>query len=285
MGKFHFLEAAKICAVPQPGSIKSLGCLECLETYRANMLTAIVGTTLPAFAFWMGMEWTKSCTMASINVVGINATDAQKKAEADRIGSLSETYMRQAMPLARDAQLDNLQAMTESFERFSMYAGPVAEEVIQNLLRGIIVQSWTAFEALSENLFLCAETEAKTPPARQTVKPGKRPKESFRSRDRIRDAYKFGFVIDGEKINTPLSDLCIDALALLRNVIVHKTARADKDFRDGVSVPTPLLSHYSGLGDGDPIVLDGGVVRSIVSPVIQRSYSVIEAVDVWIKRH
>ena len=284
MGKFQFLEAAKICAVPQPGSIKSPGCLACLETYRANMLTAVVATTLPAFAFWMGMEWTKSCTMASISVVGINATDAQKGAEANRIGSLAEVYMRHAMPHARDEQLAHLKAKTESFERFSTYAGPVAEEVIQNLLRGIVIQSWTAFETLAEELYLCAQQETKIKLPLPLDRKGNPMQPGFRSRSKIRQAYAAGFSVDGDKVNNPLADSAINALALLRNVIVHKATKADMDFREGVG-RTPLLSVYSHLNDGDAVVLDGKIVRSIVSPVIQRAYSVISAVNIWLTKH
>ena len=148
---------------------------------------------------------------------------------------------------------------------------PGVPDGLKAILFGMIVDSWTAFEVLSEDLFT----------ALQILKPGLvmgSKAVGFRSRGRIRDSYKKW--VKDPAIDAALRDKAIDAIALLRNVLVHASGVADDDFVVGVKT-TPLLNVYSSLNDGDEVKVYGDVVKLILDNYIEAALSFLTAVDNW----
>ena len=274
MGKFNFIQAGGIRGIPDAGNITEKCCLETLELFRENAMLAMATTTMPAFVFWTAMEWVKAGTRAKNQILGYDASDAQIAPAAQAIGQLFERYMAEAMNLNRDEQVTHLIEKTTMFEKFCTDAGPNAEAVLTNLLKTIVVQSCTVIEVLMEDLYRA--TKMAFP--KNFAHIGPKSWVSFRSRRGFRHTYATAFSHDAGDIDAAITDKSIDALSLLRNVIVHKASLADQDFRDGVNV-TPLLAPFISLQNNDPVELDGEIVRSIVDPAFKAGYQLVVALD------
>jgi hypothetical protein len=128
---------------------------------------------------------------------------------------------------------------------------------VDSILRLTIINTWSYFECLAEDLVLSSVKKHATRFSHVASDKSWR----FRSRDQIRKSYKQAFKPEDPDILTAVYSDGIEALALLRNVLVHKAGIADNDFRTGAAA-SPLLTPFRPLNDGDEIELDGEVVRS-----------------------
>ena len=96
----------------------------------------------------------------------------------------------------------------------------------------------------------------------------------------IREAYALAFDRDSAKIDEVLTDKTIDALHIVRNVIVHQAGLADERYmkaKGNLKLPNAAL--------GAPLLLDGEIVVNMISPVIDRSKKLLDAVDGWLIKH
>ena len=94
----------------------------------------------------------------------------------------------------------------------------------------------------------------------------------------IREAYARAFSKKFNEIKAALMDDCFVHLAAVRNVIVHKAAKADEIFLKEIATCTL----FAGLNDNDRLQINGQTVSDLVRPVFQRSIDLICAVDKWI---
>lgn len=93
----------------------------------------------------------------------------------------------------------------------------------------------------------------------------------------IRRAYAQAFDKDSSRIEGALMDDAVDALRIVRNVIVHQGGLADADYlkvMNSLRLPSAEL--------GKPILLDGAKVVEMISPVIDCASRLLSAVDDWI---
>jgi hypothetical protein len=92
----------------------------------------------------------------------------------------------------------------------------------------------------------------------------------------IREAYSRAFSKNYTKIDSLLSSGKLDALSVMRNIIVHKASFADQTYlRNAQRLNLPIVEV------GKPIVLDGEIVVKLIDPVFDISKKLIEAVDEW----
>ncbi|MFZ0423469.1 MAG: hypothetical protein WAL80_11385 [Xanthobacteraceae bacterium] len=96
----------------------------------------------------------------------------------------------------------------------------------------------------------------------------------------IRRAYASAFDIDNSDIDAALSHKSIDALRVVRNLIIHQSGLAD----DAYLKLIPKLK-LPFAGKGRPILLDGPTVINMISPVISCSSRLMGAVDSWLIKH
>lgn len=153
------------------------------------------------------------------------------------------------------------------------------DEGIESILWAMVTGSWTAFEILCEDLFKCA---AKARPSHFAAVNFKNP--GFRSRKTIRETYAAFFKND-TAIEKALQDQFLDAVALFRNVKVHKAGIADDDFIDGIAAINVVAPPKRGLKVGDKIEIDGSIVRALVAAAIKPGERLAKAVDDWIAHH
>jgi hypothetical protein len=105
-----------------------------------------------------------------------------------------------------------------------------------------------------------------------------RAKYNFSVLGKAREAYSAAFFDHSTPIDESLSDPAIDALNLVRNLLVHNVGIADDLYVDRTpGTPAPVL------GRGEELKLDGALVAELISPVIKRSTSLIAAVDRWVQ--
>ena len=275
-----FLDAALINGVGEDESqFTSLTGKKSLRLYAANTSMALGLNTIPGSAFWMACEWISAGTRAKNEIIGVEAVP-KSASEARAIGLQAEQYMAAAMQLPREKQIAHLVETTTMFEVFTMRCGPYAHGVLENVLKSMVVGAWTCLEALSETLYYESHTE--TPASFPALSKTQEDKIGFRSRKKIRDSFRVSF-LGGTEICSALDDKSLDALALLRNVIVHKAAIADQEFMDGIPLSAPYLDAYKNLTpDRDAVALDGAIVYSVVDSAFKCGHKCIAAVDRWI---
>jgi hypothetical protein len=165
------------------------------------------------------------------------------------------------------------------FERFAASAGPYAEEPIDILLKHIVIQSWTSFEALAEDLIMDAIDAH--PSLFASVQ---KEKLHFSSRDRIRAAYESSFTDDDASILSLINDQSIDALSVVRNLLIHSAGAVDKKFL-AEAARYQTLTKFRALNIGESIQLDGINVRILVDGIVKNGCQLVRSIDCWIKAH
>ena len=103
----------------------------------------------------------------------------------------------------------------------------------------------------------------------------------FDTLESLRIAYAAAFCQDYDRIDDLLANKEIDALALIRNLLVHKGGVADQRYLDRASgLPNcPVADLWN------PLHLDGEIVADVVSPVVRCGRDLIDAVDTWVAKH
>ncbi|SRR5712691_1127973 len=100
----------------------------------------------------------------------------------------------------------------------------------------------------------------------------------------IRRAYSLAFAKKktGETVATAvdvaLADTGLDALAQVRNVIVHKAGVADAEYETN----RKTLPSVPQVEEGKLIPLDGRTVQTLINPVIASCQQLFAAVDEWL---
>ncbi len=82
-------------------------------------------------------------------------------------------------------------------------------------------------------------------------------------------------------IKSAIQSKSFDALALLRNILVHKEGVPDGEFRTRAA-DVPGLEKW--ISCNSPIELDGEDISNLINPFVKSSIELMRAVDQWIMR-
>lgn len=226
--------------------------------------------------------------MAQVNAEIASDLD-RRAAIVERGGSQAENHL--------------LVQLNFGFDLLENMLGTVLSEGGDAWLSGQVTATWTAFEALSEELW---ETALNLHPQRLCGLSGKRDKSvelwmlqkhgydlsqsmgtvlktkyGFDSLDGIRAGYADAFSDDAVDIQKMLTDKSLDALALVRNVIVHNGGVIDEPYlRRKSALPSGAIGSL-----GDSINLDGPLVSELITRPLQICGDLIVAVDSWLSEH
>jgi hypothetical protein len=100
----------------------------------------------------------------------------------------------------------------------------------------------------------------------------------FDSLGGIREAYALAFSKNYDAIDVALGDKAIDALAAVRNVLVHRSGLADDTYvRQCEFLPIPRTSL------GDQVKLDGTIVANLLMASFRKQLDLTSAVDNWVR--
>jgi hypothetical protein len=103
----------------------------------------------------------------------------------------------------------------------------------------------------------------------------------FASLEDIRTSYRVAFTQHADLIHAAVGDKSLDALAVARNVIVHKAGVCDKEYQDRARG----LAQLPKLEIGEPLPVTGQLVKQLIDPAILRSRTLIECVGQWLLSH
>ena len=197
---------------------------------------------------------------------------------------------------------------TQIFERTVAHSRRDIHGAVEGLLKSTLVQTWTAVETLTQDLWesvlneqpkYLAPLSGKGPSdkkvdlhllARENFDTASkmgtilRTKFNFTVLDDIRKAYSLAFASDREQIDAALSSESLDMLALVRNLIVHKDGKVDEKFVKESGGFTGL-SQLSRSPVGTQIAFDGVVVADVVPPAVKDASNLVKAVDDWLLAH
>jgi hypothetical protein len=175
-----------------------------------------------------------------------------------------------------------------------------------------IIATWTAFEAMAEDLWEAALNLKPTILAKLKGRKSSRPKDAddpkrirlesvfkydfdiahrmgtifleenryaFDTLGGIREAYKDAFSVDSDSILSLIDSKSLDAISLVRNNLVHSGGVMDqRTHRRSDDLPAQLR----GLAVGQPILLDGEIVSALNGSVIENGRDLLAAVDSWL---
>jgi hypothetical protein len=104
---------------------------------------------------------------------------------------------------------------------------------------------------------------------------------NFTALSGIRRAYYLAFHEDNADVDAAIDDKSLDALAAVRNLIVHRASRCDEEYQQKAD----RLPNIPQLSLGDKMQLDGEIVNRLLSGSIKSSVNLISSVDKWVQDH
>src|SRR5579862_1945794 len=308
-------------------------CLKPWTTIKAPNLSEVRNDPIkgPANAYDRNVRRVWSLTI--FPAVTINATHIIEKRTYEkrleyrqkiRTGRITKEQFTAVVQAAIDRDANEREAILGA-------GGPAAAELLQNEARygfGVltamlsrnlrhgadawlsaqITGTWTAFEALAEEIWIAAVNAH--PRGLAELSGAKRGggeekkidlpdlqkygydlsthmgtvlsrRYSFDRIEDVRRAYQEASFDGDATINEIITDRALDALSLTRHVIVHNGGIIDDQLLRRKSDLPPAI-----LGDiGDPLPLTGPITSDLVSPVMQRGWDLISAVDSWLSAH
>ena len=245
--------------------------------YTSNIRRVHSLTLIPGHAFMDGEIWKDACN----KIASESPNDDPLSEEFGNRAGKEFNKLWKGIP-QKEKERHFLEASKNADNMWSKTG--LTNGALHGLLQTIIIQAWSAFEVLSEDLYKNSIKENLTSISEFTRKEANQHFLGFASRERIRNTYPFVFKSYNSEITRPLVSTDIDALALVRNVLVHKAGVIDQMFMDG-SAMVPQLASFRSLGLGTEIQITGPWVRTLVDPVIPIGYDLLNAVDSWIFAH
>ncbi len=101
----------------------------------------------------------------------------------------------------------------------------------------------------------------------------------FQTLSGIRVAYSKAFAEHSKRVDTAIGSLALDALAITRNLLVHRGGIIDQKYFS--QQKTLSLAPFGEIKAR--LNLDGSSVRTLIDAVIKASVELIEAMDEWLK--
>lgn len=187
---------------------------------------------------------------------------------------------------------------------FHLKDSPPVQSSIEAILTSIVIESWTAFESLASDLWVAALDEGPKAIANRmfateefkrgepiTVKMlrdleydarrnlGKFLRETrrvtFQSLDSIRRAYIIAFADEAKNLFHGTNNGYIEALSAFRNVFVHRSGKADKEFVRQIE----RFPEFRSIKVGDQIQLDGELVAKLRVASVLMAQALVTLVD------
>lgn len=225
-------------------------------------------------------------------------------AEIDTVaaGMLNELLMQEILDLNMSARARHRCCLI--FLSFIKRFGLGSE--LQGTYLGMILRGWAAIEVTLKKLYavvVSSSARAQTNSSKQVTSAAKRinqkqlnrrgitaysakkPKDKvgFTSLVLTREAYSMLFDIDHRLIDSALSSLHLDSLALIRNLFVHNALVPDQQFRDsGQNIPT--LRRFMK-PSCKTVKINARFTRLLVNRAFLATDKLILAVDKWLQKH
>lgn len=255
-------------------------CAKIAALYTNHLYRLHSVSLIPGHAFMDGEKWRESCLRASDEFGRVDLTDPRIPARA------KEHYdtWRWNSDIA-DKRAHFLEA---SKNAAAMWSGTMPMHIaLYDLVLTLIVQAWTAFEVMADHLWRALDKLR--PQLFASLSNTKKKGFGFRSRKAIRRSYEMTLQEDNFAVTAAMNSSAIDALALIRCLIVHAAGKVDQwfldDSKDALGNPVSEVAQYLALPIGTPIEIPCGYARKLIDNVTPISFDLISEVDKWIVRH
>jgi hypothetical protein len=245
-------------------------------------------------------------------------TDSIQPIDEDhpRADDVHELEVKLYQSLGQEGDHKRMMADTQirALEVLKLLSATGKSEVIDGMeaiLAAMLVNTWTAFETLSGDLWEAALT---CHPKTLSELSGGKSKETSGKDDRaiplillqkyefdlstamgtilkernirfdkledIRQNYARAFR-DDSVVAEVLSDPSLDSLSAVRNLFVHRAGVVDQKYLNR----TKNLPNVPSAAIGEPILLDGEIVSKLTRPVMLRGIALLTAVDDWLAQN
>lgn len=255
-------------------TIASPACRKAEKGFRLNMNLVNSLAMVPGYSFMNGENWGISVVRAMNELHSENPDEPEVATVAARI---FDEY--DGGPIYQ-SQIDHFYEANANAGKIASLPGrPLSRGALVSLLKSLLIQSWSAFEVLAEELHESVRDEHA-----KLFLPGLlSQKYGFRSERTLPRAYNdlFG---GNAAINSSIWNPDIKAQALLRHLLVHKDGIADQSFLKQCKEP-PIVLEWDSYIAKDAIVVDGALVRRLVDRTTVAGYNLILSVAHWIDSH
>jgi len=233
-------------------------------------------TMIPGFSFMIGDNWGE-CVAAAMGE--LKTTDSERTDVAELA---SQKLQKLITTRPSNESIRKYWESTRNIEILiagSRYQHSAHHELFQ----AVVTKAWSAIEILLKDLWhsvtpLRLEFQAVI----NSVPKEERARTfTFLNLPKTRKTYLLTFKSDPRRIDEALKDNALDALSLLRHLIVHAGGKLDKTFMDR-SNGNALLKSIRAAGRHSEAEFTGEVIRPIIDRSAARGYEVLTAVDNWL---
>lgn len=135
------------------------------------------------------------------------------------------------------------------------------------ITKAAFIYCWSSFEVLAQALYVASH--------------GREPNKRFSVIWNIRNEYEAAYSLpDGAQVHRVIKSDEFLSVALLRNLIVHKAGVIDQKFLCDSS-PVLALDCVRSLGLNSKVHFGSKLIADFISPFIEKSCDLIDAVDAW----
>ena len=262
-------------------------CTKAATAYTANLMRAHMLTRTPGISFRYGKIYRTAQFKLWEDRGNFDPLNMEDEATFRRTWELfAEVGSSESPEQATGNDIDS----TKRFEQICA-TNERMYELLETILQSVVIQAWTAFEVLAEDLWtrvlrLRPKLETRTKDEKRWSGP--------RSRMKIANLYRFTFRADNAAIMRAVNGHRVHALAMARNVLVHNGGFIDKSFISDRKPVGPkgekqrggkYLKAIRGRRIGYKIRFTGPLVRSLVDPVTPLGFDLVRAVDRWLVIH
>ena len=188
----------------------------------------------------------------------------------------------------KSSGLPDIQLNGSDIAGSELMQGSLMRDPLRSLLDAIIIQTYSAFEVLAEQILVAAE--AVRPNRTRGGDAGRihtdgqvrlSNPDNCRSLWGIQACFSKTFdarKTDCEAIDRALSGRPLASLSATRNVLTHKGGKVDSKF----VTQTSGIFDSEAPKDGDELPIDGRFTEEMVKPTAEAGYQLLEAVDYWL---
>lgn len=272
-------EINKLSLPPKP-VLTTDECNKTFAVFDQNMASTIGLSLVPGISAMLSLHMMHAMDLAHQQFDMVPDMSQNEEERNSALWNLASLHLQDIARKEEGNWHDGVSGYTASLDRISPMFKAQSHEFLHGLLKAIVVQSWTALETLSKDLWELINASPNASFLRPTERQRRGERLWFTSRSGIRRCYAFSFKCP--KIDAAIHQDEIDAIAVLRNVIVHSAGRVDGDFQKEVG-DFHQFSAVTSLAKTNLIPVDGKLVRSVIEPAIRAAYNLSARVDDWIK--
>lgn len=253
--------------------LKTDVCKQALRAFLKNSERAANLIVAPAFAAQTANRHAVVQSRVLMEMFGTDAPGSDViRANFLEISKRVHHYMPEYINRPREEQIEAMKAFLHNLELFIFHCDKSIYDEFSVFLKSIVIQSWTVFEVLYTDLL--KNVVAAYPKKLLHVQKV----DSVQRLSLLRQKYKEAF--DVEQINNAIGDQCVDALSILRNVLVHKSGMVDSDFKR--KCKEAHLTYWASLPYNKEVFIDGEQAADLFNRNTACAVKVIRRVDEWL---